>query len=209
VLKNKVFSIGFHKTGTTSLEVVLRKLGLRICGNVGKDNPYISVAARDIAFTLLEHFDAFRDNPWTVLFRDLDQACPESKFILTVRSPERWIQSVLNAFGGQSTPMREWIYEVGNPIGNETLYLRRYLKHLDDVCAYFKGQPEKLLVINVTEDPLAIDKICTFIGKAKPMDRFPWENRASYSSSPYKLDEALRLECHRVFERNKIEASLC
>ena len=41
-MKTKVFCIGFHKTGTTSLETALTKLGYKVTGCFGTKDPDIA-----------------------------------------------------------------------------------------------------------------------------------------------------------------------
>ena len=78
--------------------------------------------ARDVevlAFEQLDRYDAFQDNPWPLLYRELDERCPGSRFVLTLRPTQDWLDSVVHHFGAKDTPMREWIYGVGHPLGNE------------------------------------------------------------------------------------------
>ena len=67
----KVFAIGFHKTATSSLGVVLNQLGYRVCGGVGIRDPAIAVNAVGLVDSLLDQYDAFQDNPWPILYRHL------------------------------------------------------------------------------------------------------------------------------------------
>ena len=83
----KVFGIGFHKTGTTSLALALRQLGYSVTGPNGVNDPNISQNARALVRDLVDQFDAFQDNPWPILFRELDEWYPNSKFVLTLREP--------------------------------------------------------------------------------------------------------------------------
>src|SRR5438309_7687244 len=114
-MKTKVFGIGFHKTGTTSLAKALSYLGYRVTGPNGVNNPDITREVYNMAFDLAKRFDAFQDNPWPILYKELDERFPGSKFVLTVRSTSDWIKSVVNHFAEEETPMREWIYGVGRP----------------------------------------------------------------------------------------------
>ena len=110
VFAPKVFNIGFHKTGTSSMGRALQKLGYRVCGAVGLDEEGLNdERVERIAQAYLPDFDAFQDNPWAVLYPRLDGWCPGSKFILTVRSVESWIASATRNFGADSRPMLEWI----------------------------------------------------------------------------------------------------
>src|SRR5438105_12611610 len=156
----KIFGIGFHKTGTSSLQRALEILGYRCCSDVGIYDENITHTARNLAFALIPKFDAFRDNPWPILFKELDAHIPRSKFILTVRDENKWIQSVVNHFGTNVTPMRKWIYGVGFPKGNESIYLDRYRAHNRDVRAYFSNRPGDLLEIDITAAP-SREKLCS------------------------------------------------
>ena len=137
----KVFGIGFHRTGTSSLRAALQRLGYRVCGAVGTRDPDIADRVREIAFPLLDRFDAFGDNPWPILFRELDERRPGSRFVLTTRPTDEWLGSVTRYFGARSTPMREWIYGAGSPLGNESRYRERYERHHAEVLEHFRDRP--------------------------------------------------------------------
>ena len=82
---NKIFVIGFHKTGTKSLASALKKLGYRVTGPNGIEDPDIADNVYSMAYTLVEQYDAFQDNPWPIIYKEIDKRYPESKFILTLR----------------------------------------------------------------------------------------------------------------------------
>jgi len=171
-MKYKVFGVGFHKTGTSSLGRALRRLGYRVCGPVGVSRNDISSVAKRLAFEKIEEYDAFQDNPWPVLYKELDEHCEKSKFILTIREREEWIESIVSHFGGTSTPMRKWIYGEGDPLGNEKIYLDEYRSHNKKVKEYFQGRPGDLLTLRVT-DGEGWDKLCSFLDHPVPGDPFP------------------------------------
>jgi len=179
---HKVFCIGFHKTGTKSLAAALTRLGYRVTGPNGVNDPEIARNVYAMAFDLVERFDAFQDNPWPLLYKELDRRCPGSKFVLTIRSSESWIRSQVGHFGSQVTPMRQWIYGAGCPAGNEELYVRRYESHNRDVLAYFKDRPDDLLVMNLAAGD-GWNKLCPFIEKGTPDLPFPHENPSLRKSS--------------------------
>ncbi len=176
--RNKVFGVGLHKTGTKSLAQALRILGYRVTGPNGTRDPRIADNALDLALQMAPDFDAFQDNPWAVLFREMDQAFPRSKFVLTRRPAERWISSVVRHFGDQTTPMREWVYGRGCPLGNEDLYVARYRRHNEDVIAYFADRGEDLLVMDF-EAGDGWDALCAFLRRPVPDVAFPHVNRAT------------------------------
>lgn len=168
----KVFCVGFHRTGTSSLRAALEILGYRVCGSVATEEPDIAVRVHQIVESLLERYDAFEDNPWPILYRELDQRCPGSRFILTIRPTDAWVRSVARFFGSKTTPMREWIYGAGSPVGNEDLYRERFERHNEDVLRYFRSRPENLLVLRVTEGE-GWSELCDFLGHDVPDGPFP------------------------------------
>ena len=71
----------------------------------------------------------------------MDALYPGSKFILTVRDPERWLASSVRDFAERDLPMRQLIYGVGHPKGHEALYRERMLRHNPEVAEYFATGP--------------------------------------------------------------------
>ena len=177
-MKRKVFGIGFHKTGTTSLAEALRHLGYRVTGPNEVTNPRIAEIAERLIYDLANQFDAFQDNPWPLFYRELDQAFPDSKFVLTIRPAEEWIESIVNHARDIDTPMRTWIYGVGNPRGNEAVYMERYNRHNRDVKAYFRDRPKHLLVMQITAGE-GWDKLCPFLEEPIPSIPFPRANTSA------------------------------
>lgn len=171
----KVFGIGFHKTGTSSLAQALQILGYDVIGLTGGHDPDLARNALPMALALVPKHDAFVDNPWPVLFRELDDAFPGSRFILTERAPEDWIRSVVNHFGTHQTPMRKWIYGAGSPVGNEALYLQRYVAHNEAVKAHFAGRNRDFLHFPVPSGA-GWSELCRFLGHDVPRLSFPHAN---------------------------------
>lgn len=96
---SKIFCIGFHKTGTTTLAECLRHLGLRVCPEE-LSYLYRTKAAAEDYLELLQlacDYDAFEDSPWNYakVYKILDHNFPHSKFILTVRDVDAWVESLL------------------------------------------------------------------------------------------------------------------
>lgn len=179
-MKKKVFCIGFHKTGTTSLEKALELLGYRVTGPNGTKDPDIASKVYDMADALVQQYDAFQDNPWPVIYREMDEKYPGSKFILTMRSPDSWISSQVRDFGLRETPMRQWIYGAGCPEGNEALYVARYERHNREVLEYFSDRPDDLLVMDLPKGD-GWPELCGFLEEPIPDEPFPHANKASVS----------------------------
>jgi len=176
-VRSRVFCIGFHKTGTTSLAVALRTLGYRVTGPNGVDDPDIARNVLAMAYDLAEQYDAFQDNPWPVIYREVDAKYPGSKFILTLREPQSWIRSQVAHFGRRETPMRKWIYGVGSPQGNEAIYVKRFERHNAEVVTHFRDRANDLLVMDLTKGD-GWEKLCGFLGADVPDRAFPHANKA-------------------------------
>lgn len=154
-------------------------LGYRVTGPNGYDDPNIARNIIPRAQQLITQFDAFQDNPWPLLYKQVDAWCPRSKFILTVRPVEKWIRSAVGYFGTEETPMRELIYgfQNGSPIGREQIYKAHFENHNTNVMTYFKDRPDDLLVIDITEGD-GWGKLCSFLDKPIPDKPFPHANPA-------------------------------
>lgn len=188
----KVFCAGFHKTGTSSLTVALRRLGYRVTGPNGVHDPDIAVNAAGMVERLSHQFDAFQDNPWPLFYREMDRLHPGSLFILTMREADAWWDSVLKHFGQAATPMREWIYGEGRPSASSTaIYLERYRRHNADVMAYFADRPNDLLILRL-EEGLAWGPLCRFLDHPVPEEPFPYANRADARSHWKDLKRSMR-----------------
>jgi hypothetical protein len=174
---SKVIGIGFHKTGTTSLLVALERLGYTVTGPDWTDNPRIATEVYDLARDRLRSYDAAQDNPWPIIFREIDRWYPGTRFILTIRPTDSWIRSTVAYFGTGTTPMREWIYGAGCPKGHEETYVRRYERHNREVLEYFRDRPHDLLVMDLTRGD-GWDKLCPFLHEPVPSASFPHANAA-------------------------------
>ena len=95
----KVFCIGYNKTGTTTLERVLTNLGYRMPGQARQETLVVEESFRGNyapLHTLCKQYDAFQDMPFSqdVTYAIVDAMFPGSKFILTVREPNAWFESL-------------------------------------------------------------------------------------------------------------------
>lgn len=174
-MTKKVFGIGFHKTATKSLGKALETLGYKVCGPTGVNDPHIERNVWGYVKTAIGQFTAFQDNPWPLLYKDLDREYPGSRFILTIRPEDEWLDSIVAHFADKETPMRRWIYGVGAPQGNEQIYLQRYRQHNQEVMHYFADRPQDLLVMDIT-DGAGWGQLCPFLERRQPLIEFPFLN---------------------------------
>jgi len=160
------------------LQYALSQLGYRVAGVFSVKDLENFEQVRDHALDLIEQFDAAGDNPWSVLYRELDAAFPGSKFILTTRDPDRWYASACNHFAGSNSRLREWIYGAGSPTKNRDAYVGRLERHALDVRAYFAGRPADFMEFDVSQGD-GWQKLCDFLHKPLPRHDFPRLNTAS------------------------------
>ena len=131
--------------------------------------------------TLERHY-ALCDLPITLLYKELDKAYPGSKFILTVRDPAKWIESVRNHWDGSKNPYRHrWNTDPFTHKVHKLLYgqrnfdaekfLARYHQHNVEVFNYFAGRSQDLLVLDMDENvppDWKWAKLCTFLDVPTP-----------------------------------------
>ena len=185
-LQPKVFGIGFHRTGTTSLARALRRIGYRVQRGFGYNKPNKKIRIPEpvtidkvasVGISMAKFYDGFADNPWPLLYRELDEAFPGSKFILTIRDPQKWIESAVRHFGMNTGPRMDLIYETpGFRIAeNRQAALDRFLRHNDDVQRYFEDRTSKFLVWDLESEP-NWRNVCNFLGVPEPSTPFPHLN---------------------------------
>ena len=181
----KIFGIGLSKTGTTSLSGALNILGY-------KTNDYPSLLyfphfLLGIKEKHLKNYDAFTDLPVVPFYKKLDHQYPGSKFILTVRDKESWLQSCQNYprfnFPVYRLPfkvikLRQLIYKTVH--FNESKFSDAYDRHMDDVETYFKNRPGDLLKMNIIEGE-GWEKLCNFLKQPVPKESFPFRNSQEHN----------------------------
>ena len=187
----KIVCLGFQKTGTTSFGIALRQLGYR----VSDYNNFRDLADADVnqvgdlirkrAPELLARHDVFKDSPWPVLYREIDKLCENAKFILITRDTEKWIRSVTRDFGSHHNSIREYIYGVGYPQGNEATFVSRYEQHNADVLAYFESRPDDFLHLHLDDGGVNWATICPFIGASVP--NLPWPHANTHREKKFRM----------------------
>lgn len=157
--------------------MALKTLDYRVTGPNGVNDPNIAQNVIAMAYKLAEKYDAFQDNPWPVIYKEIDAKFLGSKFILMLRESESWIKSVVEHFGRKETPMRKWIYGVGCPKGNEDIYVKRFEDHNNEVKSYFKDRPKDLLVMDLNKGD-GWENLCPYVDADILGISFPHANKA-------------------------------
>ena len=182
----KIFGIGLFKTGTSSLGDALSELGYKTSSDfiklgISEDvfwdvnssdgfKPYFSIIKK-----YLKNYDAFSDSPWLYLYRELDEWYPNSKFILTIRDPEKLAIS----------DIKMW-KRMGRKPKSKDEYIERYNKHVKNVKEYFKNRPNDLLILDVSS-PNVWKELCNFLDiKNIPNKLFPKSNTEKIHSELLK-----------------------
>lgn len=183
IMTNKVFCLGFQKSGTSSLGLALSRLGYRVAGywqfrDLGERTEVSMDVLLERAKSLVGQFDAFKDTPWPVLYRDLDRLYPNSKFIHIVRDPQRWIASAVGDFKAWPNPIHKAIYGTAFPAGNEASWIERYERHNAEVIEYFTGRSEDFVSLDLERNEVGWDAICGFLGHPVPDEPWPHANTA-------------------------------
>ncbi len=183
-----VIGVGFQKTGTTSLREALKILGYRVKDNTGRALIPILKGNYDKVLRLLANYDAVEDTPWYMIYKELDELIPNSKFILTIRDQESWYKSVRRHIGDLRSANHEWIYGRGKGLPKEDKEntIAVYNKHNQEVIDYFADRPDDLIVIDFTKGD-RWDKICHLLGKEIPTIPFPHYNKSKPGTKENKM----------------------
>jgi hypothetical protein len=177
----KVFCVGWHKTGTSSMGLALIRLGYKVVGARLDTADDLRHGRIDRVLSLAKSFDGFQDVPWAALYKELDSAFPGSRFILVERDEDDWLRSASTHFKDTNVALHEWLYGVGEMAGNEALYLERYKRHNAEVKEYFSGRDDFLEFSIERGD--GWDKLCQFLSRPVPSIPFPFENKGPHSFS--------------------------
>lgn len=206
----KVFCIGFGKTGSTSLAAALYRFGYRIGSQRQGEllvDAWASGDPRPI-IDLCRTADAFQDLPFGLpgTYRQLHDAFPGARFILSIRnSSDDWYNSLVrfhkNILRIDRTPTPEdlkkhcyrhryrgWLWKVHQllygideaSLFNKEIYMKCYDRHCADVIEYFKGDNAGQLLVLNVADSDAMERLCRFLNQPCTGQKMPHLN-ASYS----------------------------
>jgi len=195
---HKVFGIGLNKTGTTTLGKCGEILGYRCTG--GNRALLEDVVLRK-DLTNVRHVvsqnDLFEDWPYPLIYKELDQLSPNSKFVLTVRrDPDTWLKSLEN-HSMRTHPTRHFrklVYGHNYPHHAEREHLEFYSRHNDEVRAYFKSRKTDFIEV-CWENGDGFARLCRFLGREIPDTAFPHVNRGVDRKAGFGRILANRLLC--------------
>lgn len=191
----QVIGAGVGRTGTYSLKLAINKLHFGPCHHMEEvlHNMPVHVPLWSSAATgkpdwsrIYDGYDSAVDWPTACFFRELVQAFPSAKFILTQRDPERWADS----FGGtiykllagrDEAPqeMRAWLDMAGDVIAKSGFppgldrdgLVKAFIAHNDAVKKTIPAS--QLLVFEVKQ---GWEPLCAFLDAPVPSEAFPRTN---------------------------------
>lgn len=179
----RVFCIGLNRTGTTTFGRVTSALGLKTWGWNSTSADYTlrwhEGKLTDEMVTTISDHEAFEDLPWPMMFRELDELCPDALFVLTERrDPETWLSSMQAHIAERQPWVGDFlVYGSYDPVLDAPKFVERYISHGEMVRSYFSDRPTKLVTC-CWELGDGWDKIIDFLGsEIRPTTPFPHANK--------------------------------
>lgn len=182
-LPTRVFGIGMHKTGTTSLHSAFGQLGLQSAHwpSAHWARRVWEEVSRSDRSDAVNRIYAGTDLPFPLLYQKLDAAYPNSSFVLTRRSEANWSRSVERHFSDINPFRSAWGVDPFSHAVHKLLYgqrhfearlfLERYRRHNAEALEYFNGSG-RLLIMDFDEGA-GWHELCAFLGLPVPVSPFP------------------------------------
>lgn len=194
---SKIFCIGLNKTGTISLHRAFEALGFRSLhwgGPATRRQIEQAMAEGRPLVEGLADYDAFSDI-WVLSenFELLDRQYPESKFILTTRDLESWLESRRRHVEKNILNKAQGHYDGNFLTVDEDAWTRQHREHHSRVRGYFADRPNDLLIMNIVGGD-GYDVLCPFLGLPVRGDPFPWSHRGTTQPAATKARAPLEPE---------------
>ncbi|MEL7042387.1 MAG: sulfotransferase family protein [Pseudomonadota bacterium] len=187
----KILGVGWAKTGTTSLGSALDLLGFKHHSQDFELAKSLQQNRINEVLAVADRYQSFEDWPWLLLYREFDARYPHCQFILTHREPRKWIASYRKQLdraprSDDLDRLRDYLFGFHVRSASDDQLIERYLRHNADVCAYFSGQPNKLLKLDITSGD-GWSELCAFLSVPVPDLEFPRANVAPEISKLARL----------------------
>jgi hypothetical protein len=186
-----VIGAGYPRTGTASLKLALEQLGFGPCHHMREVvmNPqsaqlWVQAAdGRPDWETIFQDYRSCTDAPACTFWRELSEAYPDAKILLSVRDPQEWFESTqATVFGPDwshrsvGTPLEEFFRkcvfkDFGDKINDRAFMVEQFARHTEEVRRI--APKERLLTFDVRE---GWGPLCTFLGVEVPEGPFPRTN---------------------------------
>ncbi|HBW88441.1 MAG TPA: hypothetical protein DEG17_06060 [Cyanobacteria bacterium UBA11149] len=184
----KVFGIGMGNTGNTNLTIALNQLGIHVLHSLNEEILLKELMAGNYNLSVFNEFDGITATAVAPFFPQLDRIYPDSKFILTVRDKESWLDSVKELWEAKPVDdsldkdpknylrMLQRIAIFGTYKFNRERLSYIYDLHYQMVREYFKDRPESLLVMDICGGE-GWEKLCPFFKLPLVDVPFPFKNK--------------------------------
>jgi hypothetical protein len=182
----RIFGIGLNKTGTTTFDKALTILGFTTLHYGGPEIHNAVQLAIDDGEPLLSHidprYDAFSDiGLLSRRFRALDAQYSGSKFILTMRSLDIWIDSRRRHVQRNLERKAAGAYDGTFLVVDEAKWRAEWESHIKRAREFFRHR-DNFLEVDLTLNP-QWQTLCDFLGVPVPTQPFPWANRDKSASA--------------------------
>ena len=187
-VRQKVFGIGLPKTGTTSLGRSFAILGFK--HHSCDMNLALQVKKGQLgeALNRAKRYESFEDWPWFMLYKELYENFPGSKFILTTRKdPETYIDSLhrhrirQGVFEDDYCPPVWWqgVFGRDPSYWNQEEIRLEYELHLEETMEFFSKSEERSRCFKVLnwEAGDSWPELCEFLQLQVPKAPFPHANQ--------------------------------
>jgi len=203
----EVIGAGFGRTGTESLKAALERLGFGPCDHMFElikstwRVPYLEALERGDASGVDALFEGFRsavDFPYAMYYRQLMEAYPHAKVVLTVRDPDAWYESARKTIFRGMPPGMLLMARIVGLVSKNARGFPRWWAYVDGTLfkGFFQGRmhdkafmielfqrwneevkatvpSERLLVFEVRQ---GWEPLCGFLGVDVPSEPFPRSN---------------------------------
>ena len=177
----KIFVIGLSGTGTRSLHRAFLMLGIPACQYPSGPNDF-------------DRYQALSDIPVACRYKTLDVLYPGSKFVLTFRELESWLDN-RSRKPADPSPGNFWVREnrhltYGRQSFDRDAYIAIHRDYHTGVAHHFASRPNDLVTMNIIAGD-GWEKLCPFIdAELSKSVNFPHvsnphsPSRASHGSIP-------------------------
>jgi sulfotransferase family protein len=182
VRARKIVGIGLPKTGTTTLGCCLRRFGY-------KHRTYdmdlaVQVKRNNLSDALAEasRFESFEDWPWFLMYKELDETYPNSRFILTIRKDaETYVKSLqghheregIRKVDFVKPHWWDYVHGVEPAQWDYQASAERYERHNQRVLEYFGERRGRDLLVVCWEKGDGWQQLANFLNKRCPDEPFP------------------------------------
>ena len=187
----KLIGAGLGRTGTLSLKLALEQLGYGPCYHMVEQLMHPEHAPQWVRAAdghpdweaLFAGYCATVDYPGCSFWRELAQAYPDAKVLLSVRDPDQWFESTQATIFSQdsiasirNSPLVEFVdktvfREIGDRIHDRDFMVALFRRHNAEVERVIP--PARLLVYETGQ---GWEPLCKFLGVPTPTRDFPRTN---------------------------------